>query len=73
VASALKDARRAAVLAMKAWLNKYSLALTFLFGGAGVFLTKSESVRELWWANPVGQVLIGIGVFFALHVVFFKR
>jgi hypothetical protein len=42
-------------------------------GGAGVFLTKSETVRDLWWANPVGHVLIGIGVFFALCLVFFKR
>jgi hypothetical protein len=59
--------------AMKAWLIKYSFALTFLFGGAAVFLTKSESVRDLWWANPVGQVLGVIACFGVACVVLFKR
>jgi hypothetical protein len=59
--------------AVKAWLIKYSFALIFLFGGAAAFLTKSESVRDLWWANPVGQVLGVIACFCVFCVVVFKR
>jgi hypothetical protein len=43
---------------MKAWLIKYRYALTLLFGGAGAFLMESQSVRDLWWANPVGRVVL---------------